>query len=642
MCNKKHLLYRRYLKNPTAYRKNKYSSYRNLVTSEIRKCKREYYFKLFKKSCNNTKATWKTINQILCRVKKKVNNLCIEIDGDQVFDKEKIVNAFNDYFVHIGDSIVNSLPDAQNNYSDFLPQKEYPHSMFMSQIECHEILEIVQHLDKNKSPGYDGINVDILKKTILLFVDPLCNIFNSSLQNGVFPHKFKLAKIAPIFKKGDKHSLNNYRPISVLSTFSKIFEKLIYTRLMSFLCKRKILYDRQYGFRKSHSSYMALLDFTNTISQAFENKQFMIGIFLDLSKAFDCINHNILLEKMYFYGIRGLCLDWFKSYLSDRVQYVSIDNVSSEIKSLSLGVPQGSVLGPLLFLLYVNDIQYASDILKSIVFADDTNLFLSGDNVQTVRNNLESEVPKINSWFLANRLKLNVDKTCCMLFKPKNKQINSNELDIVINDIRIPYVHSTKFLGVTIDDRLTWKDHINDIACKVARTSGVMNRLKHILPQNILFNLYNTMVLPYFNYCNIVWGKCAQCHLSRLISLQKRAIRIISKSQPLTHTDPLFQKFKLLTLDQINKQQIALFMYSYCNSLLPNFLQTRFIQNKYITHRLTRQANNLFIPNFKYQFSRNTIRFTGPTLWNSIPENLKDAPRLSSFKRKYKNFLLGT
>ena len=217
--------------------------------------------------------------------------------------------------------------------------------MFMSPIECHEILEIVKQLDTNKSPSYDN-DVGIMKKAILLFVNPLCNIFNSSLQRGVFPHKLKLAKVVPVHKKGDKNLLNNYRPISVLSTFSKIFEKLIYTRLMSFLSSKNILYNRQYGFRKTYSSYMALLDFINTISESFENKKILMGIFLDLSKAFDCINHQILIEKMKFYGIRGSCLDWFKSYLSDRVQYVSIDNVSSEIKTISLGVPQGLVLGP--------------------------------------------------------------------------------------------------------------------------------------------------------------------------------------------------------------------------------------------------------------------------------------------------------
>ena len=202
---------------------------------------------------------------------------------------------------------------------------------------------------------------------------------------------------------------------------------------------------------------MALLELTNNISRAFENKNCVIGIFLDLSKAFDCVDHQILIKKMEHYGIRGTVLDWFSSYLSNRLQYVYMNDTSSIMQNINIGVPQGSVLGPLLFLLYINDIQFVSKIFHAIIYADDTNLFLSGEKIDFLCNTANSELVKFSEWFASNKLKINVTKTCCMLFKPKNKQINFSDIKLFIDNCCIPLVHSTHFLGVVIDDKLTWK-----------------------------------------------------------------------------------------------------------------------------------------------------------------------------------------
>ena len=376
------------------------------------------------------------------------------------------------------------------------------------------------------------------------------------------------------------------------------------------------------------------------MSQAFENKHISIGLFLDLSKAFDCINHNILIQKMEKYGIRGTALDWFKSYLFNRVQYVSFNGISSDYHYVNIGVPQGSVLGPLLFLLYVNDLQFVSKLLHIITFADDTNLFLSGNNVNNLCYIFNEELRSVNDWFLANKLKLNVDKTCCMLFKSKNKNIVENDVNIFINNSKIPVVHSTKFLGVIIDDKLIWKNHIDGICSKISKAIGVINRVKHILPLNILVQLYYTMIFPHLTYCNIIWGNCAISHLNRILILQKRAIRIITNSSPYSHTPPLFKKLKLLKICDIYKFQNARFMYLFRNNMLPSLFNLYFAQNKSIRIYQTRQSDNYNVPNFKYEFSRSTIKFSGPTLWNSLPEFIKTCSSLSTFLHKYKEFLI--
>ena len=382
MCNKKYALYKKYLKNPTLNNKHAYKQYRNTVNNEIRRGKREYYHKLFDKVKSDLKGTWKVINNVLNKTKKK--NPCDKLRNENVLieDKQHIANSFNDYFSTIGSKLIENLPPCPKgkHFTNFMKNKSVK-SMFFSPVTENDIINVVTNLKSKKSTGNDDIDSTVVKRCIHLITLPLTHIFNASFEQGIFPKDFKLAKVIPVYKKGDNTFCSNYRPISILSVFSKIFEKLVYNRLMAFLDKNKILYNKQFGFRQGYGTDMALLEFVNNISLAFEDKKIVLGLFLDLSKAFDSIDHDILTNKMYHHGIRGNVLNWFKSYLSDRQQYVTVDNYNSQYKSINVGVPQGSVLGPLLFLIYVNDLSSVSEILNPITFADDTNLFLTGSNI---------------------------------------------------------------------------------------------------------------------------------------------------------------------------------------------------------------------------------------------------------------------
>ena len=640
MCRKKNILYRKYVKNPTDYRKSTYTKYRNKVTSAIRHHKQQYYKTRFCKVQNNIRGTWNVINDLLNKKRATVQYLNINHLGKNISDCKEIVNLYNDYFRTIGLDIVHTLPHTVNTFDKFLPPRNFLNSFFLSPIQPSEILKIVSELQLNKSPGYDGIDCSVLKKSIHYLVTPLCSIFNLSLDKGIFPSSLKLAKIVPIYKKGDKSILSNYRPISILSVFSKLFEKLIHKRLLSYLCHNDIISQKQFGFRPRYSTYMALIDFCDKIANAFENKQFLIGIFLDLSKAFDCINHDILIHKLRYYGIRGTALDWFKSYLHNRKQYVNINGYSSPIQITNIGVPQGSVLGPLLFIMYINDLQFTSNILDSVFYADDSNFFITGNNIQNVCEILNNELCKINQWFLANKLKLNTDKTSCMVFHTRNKFIDINCMNIKIAGFDIPVVNTTKFLGVTLDNHLTWKYHVDDICCKISRAIGAISRISAIVPTHILLNLYFSMILPHLMYCNIVWGNCAIYLLNRIHILQKRAIRIITNSKPYTHSDPLFKKMKLLTIYDIHKFVTCTFMYQYINNTLPKFLGNCFIKKNFM-HNI-RQNNILYVPNYKYNVSRCSIKYSGPTIWNNLSNTMKCCQSLSVFKRTYKNYLLNS
>ena len=495
-----------------------------------------------------------------------------------------------------------------------------------------------------KSAGYDDVSPDVFKSVISHVSRPLCHICNLSLSKGIFPDKLKIAKVTPIFKAGDQCEIGNYRPISVLSCLSKLLEKIVYIRTVSFVSKFDILYNGQYGFRSNHSTDMAIMDMVHKITTCLENRNISIGVFLDLSKAFDTINHNILLHKLNSYGIRGTPLDWFCSYLSNRKQYTNIDSCSSSLGTITCGVPQGSLLGPLLFSLYINDICNASSVLSFILFADDTNIFYSSNNtnIQTIVNVLNVELNKVSMWLQANRLSLNLKKCTFMVFSNSKKKLNMSSCQVKINNEPIMQVSHTKFLGVYIDECLTWKFHIKELENKISKNIGIISRLKHILPSRLLHTLYCSLVLPYLSYCNIIWANTYKSNLDKLMKLQKRAIRIICKANFNEHTAPLFRKYKVLSVMNINVLQQDVFMYKFVKEQLPETLRNLFQFNRSIHDYNTRSSSKLHIPQVKTTLSQHTISFSGPKNWNSLPSSITNCPSSNSFRYKLKTFLLNS
>ena len=321
----------------------------------------------------------------------------------------------------------------------------------------------------------------LLKSQFHPLCKPLAHIVNTSFMTGIVPSQLKIAKVIPVFKKGDPNCIENYRPITILSCFSKIFEKCVYTRTIKFLDKYNILTKSQFGFRSKHSTTHALLDFIDKVSNAIDDSKHTIGIFLDLSKAFDTIDHQILLNKLSFYGIRGIPLEWFRSYLSNRSQYCSINGINSSCGILTYGVPQGSILGPLLLLLYVNDFENSSSVLSFILFADDSNLFFSDSNINHLVHTVNNELKSAANWFTVNGLPLNTAKTNYMLFSNSASDLPG---EVKINDSIIKQTNCCKFLGLFIDSGLTWKSHIDYICKIIARNIGVINRIKHFFPRS--------------------------------------------------------------------------------------------------------------------------------------------------------------
>ena len=375
--------------------------------------------------------------------------------------------------------------------------------MFMRPVDEEEVITTVTGCTKKRSSDFEDISMDTVAKIVSVICKPLAHICNISFRTGVFPSRMKIAKVIPMFKSGIKTEVTNYRPISLLPQFSKILEKLFLTRINSFLCANNILSSSQYGFRTKLSTSLAVMELIEEITNATDNKKHAIGVFIDLKKAFDTVDHGILIKKLEHYGVRGAASDWLKSYLSNRKQFVNIDGCSSELLDVICGVPQGSILGPTLFIIYINDICNVSNLVTFILFADDTNVFCAGDNKLELECMLNRELAKLCKWFAVNKLSLNLSKTSYMLFRNRPPDVDFN---VFIEHERINRVHVTKFLGIYIDDKLNWKYHINTVRSKLSKVAAIIYRASCLINQDGIYMLYCSLFLPYINYCSEIWG----------------------------------------------------------------------------------------------------------------------------------------
>ena len=632
-CNKRSKLFKKYKLSNTPSDRQKYVMYRNKLKTIIEKAKKNYYYNKFKNLEGDMRKTWNLLgNLVKNKPAKRIPDSFI-VNGNLITDKIKIVNKFNDYFLNIGTELASKIPSTSVNIFKFLKRNsENFCSLYFT--DAQEIKHIVSKLPSKMSFGYDNIPISIVKYSIAHIAEPLAKIINCSITTGTFPDKLKVAKVCPIYKNGDKNCFENYRSISILPSFSKIFEKIVYIRLVKFLDLKKIIPDNQYGFRKGISSAMAITEMCNKITAATDRNEYSIGVFIDLSKAFDTINHKILLQKLEHHGVRGRVLDWFKNYLTNRKQYVFANGTSSNICDISCGVPQGSILGPLLFLLYISDIENCSDILSFILFADDTNLFYSSKTLTDLFNVVNSELSKLSEWFCVNKLSLNIKKTNYIIFGNRPIPQNDAHLQLSLNDTIITQVFDTKFLGVYLDNKLTWKVHISHLKLKLSRGVGIMRRVQHIVPRKSLLMLYHTLIYPYLVYCCICWGAANKSILNGLFVLQKQAIRVCSDSHYLSSSSTLFFNLKLLKLVDIVNFQTAIFMYKTKYKLLPECcLHYATLNNPERLHN-TRNFSYFVRIYSRTNVRANSLSVRGPQLWDNLPRHIQDTECLGSFKRQ--------
>ena len=415
----------------------------------------------------------------------------------------------------------------------------------------------------------------------------------------------------------------------------------MYNRLIKYFDKYDILFNNQFGFRKNRSTSIALLNLLDKITSAIDQKKYTIGVFLDLSKAFDTVNHAILFDKLEHYGIRGLALEWIKNHFCSRVQYVEYDGTSSSPSTIKCGVPQGSILGLLFFLIYINDLCNASDVIDLVLFADDTNLFFSHNDLSYLMETINSEMFQLSNWFLANKLSINVKKSNFMIFKPRQNR-QKIDLKIEINSYRIVQVRQVVFLGIILDEYISWKPHISHIASKTSKSIGIIFRSSFYLSKHALLTLYYSLVLPYIQYCILVWVSTYSSNPNHIALLQKRVVRIINKEKFDAHTDPILKELKILKLDDIYLFHLGKFMYLFQNNLLPRPFGNLILRTNQVHYYNTRSSNqNLFyVPFCRTNLRQFCVHYQGPSFVNTLSSDIQNASSVSQFKTFLKKYLL--
>lgn len=635
LIKEKHRISKLFHKWPISYAEQ-YRRARNNVTNAVKAAKKNYYLNNLNMNERDAYKMWGTINEMLgCSGIKKSNITSLNVDDNMITDPTDISNSLNSFFSNVGRDLNRNFPDS-SNFARFL-NPESNSSFEFNPIDQAELRKIISGLRGGGSNLDNNVPMWIFKDYYDVLSDVLTCICNLSLATGKFPSKLSLAKVTCIHKSGDASDMSNYRPISVLPSFSKILEKVVVSQLSNHLYSNNLITEKQFGFRKGRSTEHAVHTLVKGIHEEFNSNNYVLCIFLDIKKAFDSLDRQILLNKLRYYGINGTEWLWFNSYLSSRNQYTRIGNASSNTLPVEFGVPQGGVVSSLLFLLFINDIANCSPSTKCVIYADDTSIYVSSPNIDELFLKANTSLSLFKSWFDANKLSLNVSKTQYMIFHRKQKVVPIINQSLSLNGIELKRVFSVKFLGIILDPNLDWNNHIQNVTRKVTKYVPILYRIRNLCTRKALMLIYNCLIYSNLIYCNSIWGFCKSSALYPLVIMQKKIVRAIAGVGQFHHTNSIFDDFRLLKLESINKYMSAIFVYK-CLTDVHFSSWFTYREFSYDT-RASVYRPLLNVPRISHVHSEQMISYRGPKLWNEIPVNILEC-NYNSFKFMYKSQLL--
>lgn len=586
------------------------------------------------KSKNLCKTSWEIIREFKGEVKQKKGIEKLQINGENTSDRHSMASELNSYFINSVSELVSKL-NALVTTASFSPTPRVSESMVLFPTNEHEVESAIKALKRSSSAGVDEVPVRLIKDASATMLKPLVKLINDSFSSGVFPTCFKQAKVVPIYKKGSRNLASSYRPISILPSLSKVLEKIVDTRLKSFIKRNKILSESQFGFREGRSTSDACVSFLEKIIKILDKGEKACTVFCDLSRAFDTLDHGLLLEKLERYGIRGPANEWFKSYLSNRSQQVDVGGMGGQSGFIPIetGVAQGGMISPTLFLLYINElareVSLASEQPFVSLFADDTAILLKAqNNVDLVRNG-NNVLKRTSLWLGENKLFLNNLKTQFIVHIRRRSDDIPSSLEI--DGVPITGVESASFLGVIFDAKLTWQPHIHALCSKLSPLAYLISTMSYYVDRPILLNIYHGLFESRLRYGIVCWGNSSE--VSRPFRLQKKAIRALCGIQDqMQSCKPLFVSLGILTLPALYIFELLVYTFRHLN----NYRRVDDVHNVN-----TRSRGNLYVEAFRLSSTAKGPTATGIKLFNKLPREFKDEQlSIGSFKTRLKAHLL--
>lgn len=632
--NKKNELKKELTKNPdNSELEQKYKSYRNKLNNLIKITKSSFYKKQIDQNQNNSKNLWNVINQATNNnfsQNKEISSIRGK-NGNITDNNTEISNEFNTYFTQIGKTLASKITKGNSNKT--VSRHTYHKTMFIFPTDVNEVLREIVSLKNKKSSGFDGFSAEMLKTVQNEIAHPLTFIINKIFETGECPSHFKISVVKPIFKKGDETDIGNYRPISLISNLSKIFEKILKSRITDYLNKNSILSKYQFGFKEGQSTQDAINMLTHNIYKSLDNRTKSLCIFVDIQKAFDSVSHSLLLEKLTKIGIRGTCHKLMKTYLSGRKQCVEVNNTTSSYEDITCGVPQGTVLGPVLFNIYINDLFDIETKGTIIAFADDTAIYYKDKSWADLKQKVEKDMKQILNWYSENLLTINKDKTVYLNFSSYcNTLPDFQHLKVKVNDQEciIKSTEKVTYLGVVIDRHLRWDRHIETLKRKLRYVLCKIKQIKEFLDWKQLKIVYHALVESHLSYGIIAWGAADKTYIKDIGILQRRILKTMTNRMSSHSSDALYKELNILDIRQLFYLKVAIKAHSERIYLMP-------IDHDHSTRY---KEKSVVVPLKATTKGQHSYDYLAPKIYNSIPESIKKVPSQKRFKYLLKRNLI--